>query len=449
MFQQTTGLKASLTLAGFGIVLAATLCQSAEAATLCVNPKIASCFSTIGAAVTAASAGDTIKVAVNTYKEDVVINKSLSLIGADEGTTIIDATGKSNGIFVNGRVLPPAGIANGDVILPGVSDVVISGFTVKNANFEGILVVNASDVTISGNHVTGNNKSLITGPLSCPGLPSFETNEGDDCGEGIHLMGVDHSTVASNEVDQNAGGILISDETAPNHDNLITGNSVHNNNYDCGITLASHAPAPLLPGAGPTGQAPALPFGIYHNTISGNNSSYNGLFNPGAGAGVGIFAPFPGTKNWGNVVVGNTMSFNGLPGFTMHNHAWSALAPAVNMNDNVIVGNTITRNAADTDDAATPGTTGINIFSVAPVTGTIISQNHIEQEAVNVAIHGPITVEVHLNDFDSATIGVDNIGGATINATQNWWNCTAGPNATGCATTVGAMVSTPWLTSPF
>ena len=37
-----------------------------------------------------------------TYKEDAVIGKPLSLIGAGAGASIIDATGLANGIFVDG-----------------------------------------------------------------------------------------------------------------------------------------------------------------------------------------------------------------------------------------------------------------------------------------------------------------------------------------------------------
>ena len=101
----------------------------------------------------------------------------------------------------------------------------------------------ASDVTIVNNHVMDNNKSLDIGGGACPGIPAFETNEGDDCGEGIHLMGEDHSTIVRNDVENNSGGILISDETGTSRNNLISGNFVHENPYDCGITMASHGPA--------------------------------------------------------------------------------------------------------------------------------------------------------------------------------------------------------------
>lgn len=408
------------------------------AATLCVNPggKFG-CQASISAAVAAAAPGDTIQVAQGTYKEQVVISKSLSLVASGHAQPIIDATGLPNGIFVSGMSAAPNA---------GVADVLISGFEVRNANFEGILVANATDVTLTGNHVHDNNKSLDIAGGACPGIPAFETNEGEDCGEGVHLMAVDHSSVVRNDVDHNSGGILISDETGPNHDNLISGNFVHDNPFDCGITLASHGPATsVIPTA-------HLPFGIAHNTISHNNVARNGFQLPGAGAGVGIFAPFPGTTDTGNVVIGNVLHDNGLPGVTMHNHAAApAPAPPVNLNDNVIVGNRIYGNGQDTLDAATSGTTGINLFSVAPVTGTVVSQNVFDNEAIDVAFNAPAgQVNAHFNDFGTIGVGVDNIGTGTVNATFNWWNCPAGPGGKRCTTIVGSGVAaTPWLTSPF
>ncbi len=337
-------------------------CSLATAATLCVNPNGKfGCKSTISAAVMVAGAGDTIVVTPGTYKEQVTITKSVSLVALGFVQPVIDATGLPNGIFINGMAAAPN---------PGVANVVVSGFKVRNANFEGILVVNASNVTLVDNHVLDNNKSLDIAGGACPGIPPFETNEGDDCGEGIHLMAADHSSVVRNDIEHNSGGILISDETGPNHDNVISGNSVHDNPFDCGITLASHGPATTVI---PTAR---VSFGIMHNTIAHNDSFHNGFEVPGAGAGVGIFAPFPGTAAWANVVYDNNIRNNGLPGVTMHNHAAApAPAPPVNLNDNVIVGNHISGNAADTEDAATSGPTGINVYSVAPITGTVISQN--------------------------------------------------------------------------
>ena len=173
----------------------------------------------------------------------------------------------------------------------------ITGVTVLNANYEGILVTNTSYIVISNSHVTNNDQSLNYAASTCAGQPVFETNEGDDCGEGIHLIGVDHGMVSNTEMDLNAGGILLSDETGMTHDNLLTGNSVHDNALDCGITIASHGPSPQA--------ASKLPYGVFNNTVIGNTAARNGLV--GAGAGVGIYAAGPGNITFGNKVIGNTI----------------------------------------------------------------------------------------------------------------------------------------------
>jgi hypothetical protein len=420
-------------------VLIVGTCLSATSATLCVNPGgTPGCYSMIGAAVMKAYADftldgtiDTINVAPGIYMEDVIIRTPLSLVGAGRGQSIINAIGLSNGIYIDG-------LDN-----PGLSKVVVTGFTIKNANFEGILVTNASFVTIWDNQVINNDRSLNISALKCPGQPAFETNEDFDCGEGIHLIGVDHSTVVNNISEKNSGGILLSDETSATHHNLIIGNLVRNNPFDCGITLASHSPPPS---SGLTS-----PFGVYNNTIAKNESSRNGLQVPGAGAGVGLFAPGPGNKVFANVVINNLLKDNGLPGVAMHNHAsFPPPAPPVNLNDNAIVDNHISGNGPDTDDAVTPGPTGINVFGLASITGTLITGNVIEDEADDIVANTPGQVNVHLNDLlgGDTNIGVDNIGTGTVDATENWWGCPQGPDKDGCTTVSGAVSFTPWLRHP-
>jgi parallel beta-helix repeat protein len=418
------GLCSIVSLIALCAALVAGMCQPAAAATLCVNPGgTKGCYSKIGAAVLAASPNDTIRVAAGTYKEDVVIGKPLSLVGANRRNTIIDATGLANGVYIDG-------IDN-----PGLADVVVRGFTVRNANFEGILVTNASFVTVWDNEVTDNDLSLAPSVPACPGMPSFETAEDFDCGEGVHLIGVDHSTVADNTIENNAGGILLSDETGATHDNLISGNVARNNPFDCGITLASHPPAS---GSG-------SPLGIVHNTIADNDSTHNGTQVPGAGAGVGIFTFLPGGTVSANVVINNRLRNNGLPGVAFHGHS-----PGENLNDNIIVGNQISGNGADTDDAATPGPTGINIFGISSITGTVISQNVIKDEADDIVANTPALVDVHLNILLGKQTGVDNLGTGTVNATENWWGCSGGPGAFGCASVSGpGVLFVPWLTNPF
>ncbi len=415
----------------------------AGAATLCVNQGgTGGCSSTISAAVAAAGYRDTIEVGPGVYKEQVVITKTLSLVAKNElNPPTIDASGLSNGIYVNGLASAPG---------EGVFYVVIRGFNIHNANFEGILVVNGTDVTIVGNHVHHNNKALIPG-TPCAGLPEFETNEGMDCGEGIHLIGTNRSQLIRNESDHNSGGILISDETGASSRNIVSGNFVHDNPFACGITMASHGPSPTIPGQ-------ILSFGVFRNTIEDNESAHNGLGLPGAGAGVGIFAAVPGNASYENTVISNLLHDNGLPGVTMHTHAPfipGPPKPPPYLDDNVIVGNKIYGNAADTADATTAGPTGINIYSVVGIHGTVISKNVFGDEDIDIAFKAPLGshVNAHFNDFSAGSIGVDNTGGGSVTASQNWWHCPGGPAgaSAACATSVGNQVGgpAPWLTTPF
>src|SRR5579875_3338250 len=389
----------------FLLVAACCPVLSAAAATLCVSSSGGpSCYTTINAAVSAAAAGDVINVGPGTYYETVTITKPLSL---KTENAILDAMGQSRGFFVNG-------MSN-----TGLTSVNISGFTVRNANYEGILLMNLSMASVSNNTVMNNNRSLAAG--ACPGLESFETNEQSDCGEGIHLMAVDHSVVTNNTIAGNSGGILNSDDTGPTHDNVISFNTVYNNPYACGITLASH-PAYVPPVVPVSTTVPAA-YGVYHNMVYANRSRANGNAN-GGGSGVGIFASSPGTMSYGNVVVANYLTENGLPGIAMHAHA-----PNQKLNDNMLVANTLTNNAADTADAATPGPTGINIYSLMPISGNMVIGNSLQQEAVDVAIHAPAIpipnapspALVQFNSLGGNGIGVDNLSvGAPVNATENF-----------------------------
>jgi parallel beta-helix repeat protein len=399
---------------------------SSLATTRCVKPSGGSgCYTTISAAVTAASPNDTIRVYAGTYHEDVTVGKALNFVGSGAGVSIVDASGKANGFNIDG------------LNHPGLRNVTITGFTVENAMFEGIVATNASSLNIFANHVTGNDKGLVP-PASCPGIPAWETAEGFDCGEGIHLSGVTASVVTGNTVDHNAGGILLSDDTGATHDNLVSANSVFRNAYDCGITLASHPPAAVSGGTSP--------FGVFQNTILANYSSYNGLATEGEGAGVGIFASVPGAASYANSVSGNRLIGNGMPGVAIHSHT-----PGQNITRNVITANYIASNQADEDDAATPGTTGINVFGVSPATGTVIAENIIRYEANAVVVNTPAQVDIHLNRFYEHEVGVNNIGPGTANATENYWGCSAGPSSSECAKVAGpGVLYKPWLdTYPF
>jgi putative cofactor-binding repeat protein len=304
---------------------------------------------TIGHAVSLAADGDTVVVKRGTYNEDVTIAVGLRLQGV--GNPTIDATGLDNGIVVTG------------------ADATVEGFTVENATFEGILVRNTHGVTIRGNVVKGNDQGIFLPPEEQTGECAAAGPVPGDCGEGIHLWAVTNSRVAHNWVGNNAGGILLTDETGPTAFNLINDNTVVDNKYDCGITIAGHNP-----GAAPGGVPAPDVAGIYSNIVAHNRADGNGVL--GEGAGILIAGAGPGTAVYDNQVVGNEGSGNGLAGLTLHSHT-----PGQDLNGNVIMGNRFSNDNLDGDfdfDPYTDGqTTGILLASATPLTGTVVQGNVI------------------------------------------------------------------------
>jgi Right handed beta helix region len=191
--------------------------------------------------------------------------------------------------------------------------------------------------------------------------------------------------------------------------------------------------------------ASSAPLGVYNNTVTGNQASQNGL--KGEGAGVGIFASAPGCKAYGNLVANNTITGNGIPGVSIHGHA-----PGQVLDGNTIVGNTLSGNGADVADTATPGTAGIALTSVSPVSGTVINGNTISGEMIAVAWHAPGTAQVQRNSF-STYYGVYNLSAAgVVNADANWWGCNNNPAGgfaflSGCAAIAGPVNVTSWLSA--
>jgi parallel beta-helix repeat protein len=318
---------------------------------------------TITYAVGQASAGDTVSVAAGTYAESVIVTKTLSLIGHD---ATIDAAGQSsppNGVVISGA---------------GSAGTLLSGFTVENAGLEGIFAVQTTNITIASNRVLNNDAYGPFNPL-CVDQP-------DDCGEAIHLQSVTNSTVVGNLVQDNVGGILLTDEDGPTSGNTISNNAVLDNTLDCGITLASHHFSLVAPAAADVA-------GVYENQVLHNTSNGNGA------AGIGVFAGPPGAAAWGNVVSGNTARNNGAAGLMIHSHT-----PFQYVNDNVLVNNTLSGNGIDDDNPVDDATTAISVFSaVIPIPHTVIAANRISDEHYGiVSLNAAKLSGLPSNKFDSS-----------------------------------------------
>ncbi len=101
-------------------------------------------------AIDAASDGDIIYVEAGIYRESLVINKPLILIGEDPKRTLIDGEARDYTVLVKGE------------------DIVITGLTITGGGIEagiagrgtGLEVHGASNVLILGNHFTGNRMAI-------------------------------------------------------------------------------------------------------------------------------------------------------------------------------------------------------------------------------------------------------------------------------------------------
>jgi nitrous oxidase accessory protein NosD len=330
---------------------------------------------TIGHAVSVAAAGATIHVGRGTYAEQVSITQKVTLISDH---AVIDATGQNGGI----QPLAGMGVVGYGLLIfgPGASGSVVKGFTVQHAIGEGILVAGTSKVLIQNNVVRLNDAGFnTTMTLEC----QAQGNVPGDCGEGVHLVSSTWSRLVGNLVENNVGGILITDEFGPSAHNVISGNVSKNNLQDCGITLPSHnALAMTDPTKG----------GVYDNLVINNVSEGNG------GAGVGMFAPFPGTASYNNRIIHNTLRNNGEAGVGIHAHA-----PGQNVSGNVIMNNWISGNGID-PDSGSGHPTGIALFSAAVPVTVAVTDNHISNEYWGIFRAGPITIHGLSSDHYASSV---------------------------------------------
>jgi nitrous oxidase accessory protein len=149
--------------------------QTVNAAVVIVGPQN---YLTIQAAINAAAHGDTIFINPGIYKENLVINKTLTLIGANSTTTIID------------------GAAVGTVVFVTVNDVTISNLTITNGKTQQAFGSGGIEVGyVQGLKILNNIISYNQGNLGGIGIAGGKNNyiAGNQIeynnGSGIHYWG--------------------------------------------------------------------------------------------------------------------------------------------------------------------------------------------------------------------------------------------------------------------
>lgn len=234
-------------------------------------------FSTIREAVNAAEAGDTIFVRNGTYFENVVLNKSLNIIGENPYGTIIDGGGET--VFH---------------VVSGVLN--LTCFTIRNASF-GVLLDFVQNCSLEGN-VFINNTAGLRGTKSSYCTVRNNLFEGNE--RGVWLTGFVEFEISGNVAVHNVYGFSVYDGL----DTEIHGNLVENNSA-CGFHLQKFRRSQ-----------------VYANTVKGNNYGFrlqfvwnndfyhNNIINNAIQTAFVVYAPKP--NGWDKHHEGNYWSdYNG------------------------------------------------------------------------------------------------------------------------------------------
>ncbi len=155
-------------------------------------------YSTIQAAVDKANASETVFVYNGTYNEHVNVTKTISLVGQNRETTIIDSGYNGTAIKLN-----------------NANDVSVRGFTLRNGGGllgAGIFIDNSNNNQISDNKMVNNSDA------------------------GIRLEQSRNNIIFSNIIESNFYGIV---DTQSSINNIISGNSLNFNDWGIWITVAS------------------------------------------------------------------------------------------------------------------------------------------------------------------------------------------------------------------
>ena len=134
--------------------------------------------------------GDTIFVKAGVYQENVFVNKGVTLIGEDRKTTIIDGDNRGTAVTIIGSYLEGLGTSY-------VSDVTVTGFTIKNGNFPSLV-------------------SNISAPLLASGI---QLNRAYNC------------SIVENDITGNGVGIFLNSSG----NNLFRDNNIENNVLNFGV----------------------------------------------------------------------------------------------------------------------------------------------------------------------------------------------------------------------
>ncbi len=354
---------------------------NARAETITVNDDGGADYSTISAAIDASNINDTINVKSGVYYEQILISKSLSLLGEDKETTVINGSGfdlvvnisSDNVIFSGFTISGPHIIEKGGILLESSKNCSISNLKI-HGNFCGIHLINTNDSYIENNEFYDNDLGIFSTSSNHNLIKNNNFNH-----DPLRLVFSNNNTIRNNMINESYITLIESS------DNIIHNNSIE---YGGGILLERYS---------------------NNNTVEKNSCLYIG-----SSAGISIQAASNGNK-----ILENNLSYGKFDGIHVSGSAQN------NFTNNIINSNSrygiysinspYWSNGKNEFFSNILNNNGIG-FVLSTQTDVIYSSNIVNNENVHFYydLHGSRDNPIVIEGFELSESNTTNLGKITL-----------------------------------
>jgi parallel beta-helix repeat protein len=317
----------------------------------------------IQSGVNFAEPGWTVYAISSTYLENVTIIKTLTVIGEDRSSTIIDARGNESVVLID-----------------STSYVNVSGFTVQNGT-NGLRLNNSNYCVLEDNNAVDNTYGIYLGSVDYPSnFTTVLNNAINNNTRGLMLNSSSNNTISNNMIEfTTMEGILL---TGNSNDNNIIGNNITDNDF--GVNVSNS----------------------YNIVIENNNILFNYQ---------GILSDYSSL-----VIVYNNISYNYYEGIGNMNYSDTYIG------NNTITYNTCTGIAETHYSNATIDNNTISYNEVGIICGEsspVITYNNITFNTFGIESTDGSNATVHWNNIhNNSLMNMTNWDSTIlINAENNYW----------------------------
>ena len=191
-------------------------------------------YSIIQDAINDAVDGDTVFVYDDSspyYEWDILIDKTINLIGEDKDTTVIDGGGRGNVVHISANWVNITGFKICDANIEDAGVAIYSNYNIITGNnildslhdyAKGVGIYSNYNI-ITGNNISNNNLGIDIGGSNNTITGNNISN--NDYHAGIHLDYSSNNTITGNNISNNSYGIDVHKSSS----NTITDNTISNN----------------------------------------------------------------------------------------------------------------------------------------------------------------------------------------------------------------------------